>query len=212
MWHDITVPLSTATPEWPGDHPFHCGWLQRCEQGDGVNVATITTSLHVGTHADAPLHVRSDWPASESLQLSAFMGEATVIELPSTHNPSDTIGIDLLMALLKESAPERVLLKTRCSVAGKVFPEHWPALTSEAAQWLAKLNVVLFGIDAPSVDMRDSLTLDVHHVLLGNGMAVLESLDLRRIKPGKYELMAPPLAITGADAAPVRAIVRAIQD
>jgi hypothetical protein len=54
---DISVPMGAATPEWPGDQPFHCGWTCRIESGDSVNLAAVTTSFHVGTHADAPLHV-----------------------------------------------------------------------------------------------------------------------------------------------------------
>ena len=53
MLHDISVPMSAATPEWPGDQPFHCGWTCRREDGDSVNLAAITTSFHAD-HA----HVR----------------------------------------------------------------------------------------------------------------------------------------------------------
>jgi arylformamidase len=38
---------------------------------------------------------------------------------------------------------------------------------------------------------------------------VLENLNLRAVTPGLYELLAAPLSIEGADAAPVRALLRA---
>jgi arylformamidase len=39
-------------------------------------------------------------------------------------------------------------------------------------------------------------------------MAVLEGLVLDHVEEGEYELIAPPLRIRGADASPVRALLR----
>ncbi|HEY0930522.1 MAG TPA: cyclase family protein [Gemmatimonas sp.] len=208
MWHDISIPLGAATPEWPGDHPFTCGWTLRREDGESVNLAAITTSLHVGTHADAPVHVDSEWPASDALELAAFVGDAIVIALPSGHPIGQDIDRALLQDLLGVHAVTRVLLRTGYTSATGVFPDDWPALTPDAAAWLVDRGVKLWGVDAPSVDRRHSKTLDVHHALLGRGSFVLENLDLRDIAPGAYELIAPPVAVIGADAAPVRALLR----
>jgi arylformamidase len=206
--HDISIPIGAQTPEWPGDQPFSCGWTLRREQGESVNLACVTTSLHVGTHADAPVHVESDWPASEGLSLSAFVGEAAVIEAPSSHDVARDLEVTDLRTLLGDSPAPRLLLRTGHSVAGGVFPADWPCLSAEAAAWLVARGVVLWGVDAPSVDRRESKTLPVHHALLGHGAFVLENLDLRGVPAGRYELLAPPLAVYGADAAPVRAVLR----
>jgi len=208
MWHDISIPLSADTPEWPGDHPFTCGWTLRREQGESVNLAAITTSLHVGTHADAPVHVHSECPASDGRELGAFVGDALVIALPASHAPADAIDRSLLQRLIGDHAVTRVLLRTGHSSAGGAFPDEWPALTADAAAWLVERGVRLWGVDAPSVDHRHSKSLEVHHALLGRGSFVLENLDLREIAPGRYELIAPPVAVVGADAAPVRALLR----
>jgi len=37
---------------------------------------------------------------------------------------------------------------------------------------------------------------------------VLEELDLSQVPPGRYELSALPLRLVGADASPVRAVLR----
>jgi arylformamidase len=208
MLHDISIPLGASTPEWPGDHPFTCGWTLRREDGESVNLAAITTSLHVGTHADAPVHVHSEWPASDGLELAAFIGDAVVIALPDGHPIALDIDRSLLQALLGDHAFSRVLLRTGYTSAASIFPDDWPALTPDAAAWLVDRGVKLWGVDAPSVDRRHSKTLDVHHALLGRGSFVLENLDLRDIAPGPYELIAPPVAVLGADAAPVRALLR----
>ncbi|WP_337171149.1 cyclase family protein [Gemmatimonas aurantiaca] len=208
MWHDISIPLGATTPEWPGDHPFTCGWTMRREDGESVNLAAVTTSLHVGTHADAPVHVHSAWPASDALELGAFVGDAIVLQLPVTHPIDADIDRALLEQLLGAHAATRLLMRTGYSIAAGRFPDDWPALTPDAAHWLVDRGVKLWGVDAPSVDRRNSKTLDVHHALLGRGTFVLENLDLADIPVGHYELIAPPLAVIGADAAPVRALLR----
>lgn len=210
MIHDISVPMSAATTEWPGDQPFSCGWTCRREDGSSVNLASITTSFHVGTHADAPLHVNSAWPASEALELDAFVGPVRVIELPADHDITQDLEVEQMIDLLGGIVPLRVLLRTGHSVASGTFPADWPCLSVSAAEWLVSQGLRLWGVDAPSVDRRESKTLDVHHALLGHNAFVLENVDLRDVPVGAYELCAPPLMVHGADAAPVRALLRSI--
>jgi arylformamidase len=210
MVHDISIPMGSGTPEWPGDQPFTCGWTCRRDDGSSVNLATVTTSFHVGTHADAPLHVDSAWPASEALELDAFVGPARVIELPASYDHAQDLEIEQMIDLLGGIVPLRVLLRTRHSVASGTFPADWPCLSVSAAQWLVSQGLRLWGVDAPSVDRRESKTLDVHHALLGHNAFVLENVDLRDVPVGAYELIAPPLMVYGADAAPVRALLRSV--
>jgi arylformamidase len=66
----------------------------------------------------------------------------------------------------------------------------------------------LLGVDAPSVDARESKTLPVHHMLFSGNAYILENLDLRRVPAGAYELIALPLKYMALDAAPVRAVLR----
>ncbi|MCC6245105.1 MAG: cyclase family protein [Gemmatimonadaceae bacterium] len=216
---DITVPLAATTPEWPGDTPFSCGWTCRREDPASVNLSCITTSPHVGTHADAPMHVETGWPASESLPLSAFVGTALVIAIPPGYNIAHDLTVSDLQGMIATASgdsahdtttamPARLLLRTGRDLSSGQFPDDWPTLTVDAAQWLVTHGLQLWGTDAPSVDRRSSTTLPVHHVLFSNGAYVLETLALDRVDVGWYELLAQPLLIVGADAAPVRAVLR----
>lgn len=205
---DISVAMSAVTPPWPGDVPFSCGWTCRRERGESVNLGVITSSPHVGTHADAPIHVESDWKPSESLPVGVFVGECAVIALPEGHAVTEDISASLLESLLGPKPSARVLLRTGHSVAHAAFPVDWPALTLEGARWLLEHGVRLFGSDAPSADRRESKTLPVHHALFDGGAYLLENLALDHVAPGRYELLAQPLAVHGADAAPVRALLR----
>jgi len=201
--YDISVLTGVRTPEWPGDTPFSCGWSARIADGSSVNLTTITASPHVGTHADAPLHVKEGGAGAELLPIDAFIGPALVLDVGG--KPGD------LSAALADRVPEgtaRLLLRTGESIATGAFPVDWPALAPETAALLVRRGLRLLGVDAPSVDRRESKTLAVHHALFDGGAQVLENLDLRAVAEGEYELRAAPVKWGGVDAAPVRAVLR----
>jgi arylformamidase len=204
-WRDITIAAAPGTPEWPGDTPFSCGWAWSIARGDSVNVSTITTSPHVGTHADAPLHVRDEWPGSEELDAERFVGRAFVRTVSATEGDIQAALLDTLMG---HEPVERLLLRTDCSIATGTFPERWPVLALDTVAGLLRQGLRLLGVDAPSVDARESKTLDVHHALFRGGATIVENLDLRAVTDGEYDLVALPMKVLGLDAAPVRAFLR----
>jgi len=201
---DISVLTGVGTPEWPGDTPFSCGWSAQIADGSSVNLTSITTSPHVGTHADAPLHVKDGGAGAESLPLDAFIGAALVIEVAG---PARDLGDELLARVPDGTA--RLLLRTGFTIADGAFPVDWPALSAATAALLVQRGLRLLGVDAPSVDRRESKTLAVHHALFDGGAQVLENLDLRGVSEGNYELLAAPTRWSAVDAAPVRAVLRA---
>ena len=192
---DISIALAPGTPEWPGDTAFTCGWSWRIAAGASVNVSHFATSPHVGTHADAPLHVRDGWAAADAMSLAPFAGPARVIGAGA-------------LATLGTERVERLLLRTDRSIAGGVFPSDWPVLGVDVVRGLLARGLILLGVDAPSVDERESKTLPVHHALFEGGASILENLDLRGVADGRYELLALPVKLAGLDAAPVRAALR----
>ena len=201
---DVSVLVRPGTPEWPGDVPFSCGWSCRLASGASVNLSHIAGSPHVGTHADAPLHVRDGWPASDQLPLTVFLGAALVLDV--SDQPDGPLSLDAEDSRL--AGCERLLLRTGRTIADGRFPDGWPVLAASTAAALAARRVRLVGVDAPSVDERESKTLEVHHALFDAGAYVLENLDLRAVTPGPYELIALPQRLEGLDAAPVRAVLR----
>jgi arylformamidase len=172
--------------------------------GASVNVSTFTTSPHVGTHADAPLHVRDGWTAAHEMPLDAFAGPARVLSVigePRTLGSAD-------LAPLGGARVERLLLRTGWSIANGAFPASWPVLSLQAVRELLSRGLRLLGVDAPSVDERESKELAVHRALFEGGANIIENLDLRNVKDGSYDLIALPVKLTGLDAAPVRAALR----
>ena len=107
LLRDISVTLNPDTPEWPGDTPFTCGWASSMAAGASVNVSSFTSSPHVGTHADAPLHVREGWSGSHELSLDAFFGPAIVVDVSTL---SKEIDIEELEKIQSLPFVERLLL------------------------------------------------------------------------------------------------------
>lgn len=209
---DISVAVREGTPEWPGDTPFSCTWTWAIAQGASVNVSAIGGSPHVGTHADAPLHVKDGWPGAHELPLDAFHGACVVVDVSAR---SDALSVGAIERAAREAGVdlarvERLLLRTGRTIAAGAFPADWPTLSETCARELLGRGLRLLGVDCPSVDARESRTLPVHHMIFGGNACVLENLDLRRTPPGGYELIAFPLKLMGLDAAPVRAVLRAL--
>lgn len=202
--HDISILLRPGTPEWPGDTPFDCHWTCRIGEGASVNLSTMGGSPHVGTHADAPLHVRDGWPASDALPLHPFVGPCVVADV------RDRAGAIELheLGLPDGGRVERLLLHTGRTIASGAFPGDWPVLSPACADALLSAGLSLLAVDCPSVDDRDSKTLDIHQRLFAGGAFVMENLDLRAVPAGHHELVALPLRVEGLDAAPVRAALR----
>jgi len=211
MLFDISIPVAPGTPEWPGDTPFSCGWSSRLTAGATVNLSTITTSPHVGTHADAPLHVRDGAVGIEALPLELFAGPAFVLGIEGDVRD---VEMDELTARLPTrgpgaaGVPERLLLRGGAGVEDGTFPDDWSALSADCAGELAHRGLRLLGTDAPSVDRRHSHSLATHHALFDGGACNLENLALSGVPDGWYELVAYPVRLVGLDAAPVRAVLK----
>jgi arylformamidase len=124
---------------------------------------------------------------------------------------TEEIEIGLIDGAVGIGKVERILLKTGCTIGSGSFPESWPRLSETCARTLLGRGLRLLGVDAPSVDERHSQSLPVHKMIFSGNACILENLDLRRITPGYYELMAFPIKMMSLDAAPVRAILRDIE-
>ena len=72
---------------------------------------------------------------------------------------------------------------------------------------LASQQVVLVGIDTPSIDPADDEVLESHQAAARHDLAILEGVVLKDVPDGFYTLVALPLRLQGADASPVRAVL-----
>lgn len=178
---------------------------------DGVADSSIAMNVHTGTHIDAPAHFIAGGATIEQLDLNQCNGVCRVIDLTG-HSlaEGDAIGIDDLRPHAPQRG-ERLLLKTRNSERGPEdsFDFNFVYLRSDAAQYLVECEVSLVGIDALGIE-RAQTDHATHQILLGGGVMIIEGLRLAHVVPGDYQLGCAPLLIKGAEAAPARAWLQAI--
>ena len=203
LW-DISAPVQTGTPVFPGDTPYQQQWATTLGPGCPVNVSTLTLSPHVGTHADAPLHYDAQGASTGELDLTPYLGPCRVIH---------AIGAGPLvqwshLAHALDQLPARVLVRTYSRMPVDRWDPHLTAFAPQTIERLAALGIVLVGIDTASIDPADSKTLDSHQVIRRLNLRVLENLVLDEVPEGDYELIALPLKLMTADASPVRAVLR----
>jgi arylformamidase len=174
--------------------------------GANLTLSDIRTSLHVGAHADAPSHYLTDGADIAMRRLDLYLGRCIVVHVDVARG--ERITPDHVADKIEWITAPRVLFHTG------TFPDHYrwnndfASLSPELVDDLYHHGVRLIGIDTPSVDPFDSKALEAHHAFAWNDMAILEGLVLDGVEEGEYELIALPLRIKGADASPVRAVLR----
>jgi arylformamidase len=202
---DISVPLDSNLPTYPGNVPFSIQLQQEMARGDHANVSAISTSVHAGTHVDAPRHFIEGGAGVETLPLEMLCGRTRVIELTTRRGitPDDLAGIDL-------SEDVRVLIKTHNSRTWGVpeFQRDFVGVTEGAARLFVDRGVKVLGIDYLSIEVFRTPGAPAHRALLSAGVIIIEGLNLRDVDPGIYELFCLPLRIVGADGAPARVVLR----
>jgi arylformamidase len=202
--YDISLSLSSNTVRWVTAQPFELIERKRMRRGDGNNSSSIHTSLHAGTHVDAPFHFVPDGSTIESLPLELFIGPARVCELSEV---SQITAADVNR--LEIRGEKRVLFKTRNSslLHKPEYDASFVAFSVDGAKALVDLGAQLVGLDYLSVARADE-QVPVHRAFLDHGLVLLEGIDLSAVPPGRYELIAPPIKVAGSDGAPCRAVLR----
>jgi arylformamidase len=195
---DVTVPVRPGMVTYPGDPAVTLERVASLANGDVVNLSRLDFGVHSGTHVDAPVHVIDGAAGAETLPLDVLIGPARVLDLTAAERLDAAAfdGVELA---------RRILLKTRNSElwARDSFAEDFLALTEDGARVLVDGGVRLVGIDYLSIGDEAA-----HQVLLEAGVVVVESLDLREVDPGEYELICAPLKLVGSDGAPARVFLR----
>jgi len=203
LW-DISQTLRADLPVWPGDTPFSHGrrWSQGADSP--VTVSRFETTVHAGSHADAPLHYDPTGMSAAEAPLGAYVGTCRVIDARGQGASISAAFIERVVS----TPPPRVLFRTYDRFPLDAWRSDFTCINAQAVLALAAMGVRLVGLDSPSLDPQDSKTMDAHRAVLAADMRVLEGLVLDDVPPGDYELIALPLKLAGLDASPVRAVLR----
>ena len=212
MLIDLSHPIGTGMPVWPGDPEVELTPAATVA-ADGYNLLAVRMGSQSGTHVDAPYHVDDTLPALADLPLERFTGRAVVADVRGLP-PGPTITPARLAPVLGRLGPGCVLLLVTgwsAHWAAPAYAEH-PALHPDAARAVVAAGTLAVGIDAPSIDAPGAGGLPAHHVLAAAGAVIAENLtNLEALlrapaTDGDVRVWLLPLALTRADGSPVRAV------
>ena len=199
---DISPLISPRLAVWPGDVPFSRSVAASMADGANLDLSSMTTTLHLGAHADAPSHYTRGGAGMDAVDLAPYYGPCQVLRV--TVNRGERI---LPHHLKAEIAAPRVLFHTGTFPDPEAWNINFASLSPELIEHLHGKGVLLVGLDTPSVDPFESKALEAHQALARTGMRNLEGLVLDEVPEGLYMLAALPLKLEGADASPVRAVL-----
>jgi len=195
---DISHPIHAKTPVYPGNPPVRI----KTTRGKTSAHSEISFGTHTGTHVDSPKHVFFKMSGVEKIPLEQMIGLCRVLDMTKVKEKITTA--DLKRWRVKKG--ERILVKTKnSSRAFKRFYADYVYLDGEAAEYLAKKGIVLFGIDYLSVKKKGGSDNRPHTALLRKKIAIFEGLDLSKVRTGRYFFIGMPLKLEGLDGAPSRA-------
>ena len=179
---------------YPGDPAPEKRVLSSMEKGDSYNLTAFSMCAHNGTHIDAPFHFIKDGKTVDEVCLDALVGMAYVAEHQGIVSVDDAAEI---LKKAKEQNPEaakRILIKGAAEVS------------LEAAKVFASSEILLLGNESQTVGPEDE-PMEVHIILLGADIILLEGIRLEEVPEGVYLLNAAPLNLFGADGSPCRALL-----
>ena len=179
---------------FPGDPAPERKIISSMENGALYNLTAFSMCAHNGTHVDAPFHFIKDGKTVDTISLEAVVGMAYVAEHHGSVTGDDANEIVNKAKKLNPEAAKRILLKGDAEVS------------LEAAKVFAASGICLLGNESQTVGPENA-PMEVHLVLLGAGVILLEGIRLSEVPEGVYLLNAAPLNLSGADGAPCRAVL-----
>jgi kynurenine formamidase len=209
---DLSHPIDADMQVYPGDPVPSLAPAATLDR-DGFNLLHVAMGSQTGTHVDAPYHLLARGAHIDALELSLFLGPATVVDLRGLPRRSRITWPRVAPHVARMRAGSILVLHTGwswqwCSPA---YLDH-PYLDEGAAKGIVGAGIRTVAIDAMSVDETPppgagASGFPAHHVLLGAGGVIVENLtNLEAVDFPEPLLSVLPIRLRNADGAPVRAV------
>ena len=177
---------------FPGDPSPSKETMMSISAGEICNLTAFRMCAHNGTHVDAPYHFIDEGKTIDKVDLEKFIGYAYVAEHEGDVSAEDAEKIIKSAKELDPLSAERILIKGKATV------------TKEAAEVFVREKLKLFGNESQTVGPEDA-PMEVHLIMLGAEIVLLEGIRLAEVPEGVYILNAAPINLGGSDGAPCRA-------
>ena len=184
---------------YPGDPAPERQVMLSISEGKMCNLTAFNMCAHNGTHVDAPFHFINEGRTIDQVDIDRFVGYCYVASHDGDITAEDAKKI---MDRAKDAAGD-----TDCY--NRILVKGEATMTEEAAKVFADNKIKLFGNESQTVGPLDA-PMEVHLIMLGAEIVLLEGIRLSEVPDGVYLLNAAPLNLGGADGAPCRAILMSL--
>lgn len=199
---DISMQIFSDMPVYKGKASKRPSLQIECDFTTGNVCETLLhMNMHTGTHLDRQLHMIPGGNTVETLELEKVVTECRVIDCTAAETKvtrEDLIGKEIRKG-------EFILLKTKNSYMD-ILENDFIWLDKTGAEYLRDIGIKGVGIDSLGIE-RNQPGHETHLALLNSDIVILEGLRLKDVEEGKYLLIAAPIPVIGAEAAPVRALL-----
>ncbi|MGB9680107.1 MAG: cyclase family protein [Thermoanaerobacteraceae bacterium] len=202
---DLSYKIEENMPQYPGQPDIKIKKIAKVET-DGYQVTELDCVVHIGTHCDAPAHFIKDGETIDNLPVDFFVGNAILVDVP--YLVDRRMKIDLLNDI-DINVNDIIIFRTGMNKYwGKEdYFTKFPYLTEELANFLIRKKVKVVGFDTLSPEPVETIDFPIHHMLLGNGIGIVENLtNLELINEKRFLFVALPLKIDKSDGSMVRAV------
>lgn len=202
---DLTHTIHEDIPVYPG-LPAPELVVAASHEEYGFEERALNFLSHTGTHLDTPRHILPEGKSLSELGADHFLGLCCVMDVRGKKVIEKA---DLEQYTDKLHQCDYAILRTGWEEKwgdGEYFKD-FPVLSEDAAKWLTGFWLKGLGVDAISVDPVDSTTFDVHRILLGADMVIVENLtNLDKLPERGFLLNVLPLKLKDGDGSPIRAV------
>lgn len=171
--YDISPEISEHLSVYPGDTPFYLETkTEEIADQATCSISSMTTTVHIGAHADAPKHFLLNGKSIDQVDLEPYLGPCQVMRFDFP------VGYAIQPKDLGEIEAPRILFSTN-SFNPSRFTKDYNGLSADLIDSLYRKGINLVGIDTPSLDPYSSKGLyPAHKMACGYDMGVLEGLLL----------------------------------
>ncbi len=202
---DLGWPITNGMMVFPGDV------IPSVENGatmedNGWRTTLISFSSHTGTHMDAPAHILPEGKYMDEMPNETFFGFALVVDVRGCAGRRIELA-DIKVSSRDITNTDFLLFRTDWSDkwGTEEYLEGFPTLSPLAAKWVAENDIKGIGFDTISLDPIDSTTLEIHKILLGKNIVIMENLrNLDKVGYKPFCLAALPVSLQKQDGGPAR--------
>lgn len=167
---DLTQPFHFPMSVYSGDPEPKLEQVATIEK-NGFTDHRLTTTMHVGTHIDAPLHMIAGGKRISDFPIEKFIGRAKVIDARG----QALIDTELLEDVSRGDSDILLIHSTWSEKFGtQSYYESYPIFMEAFAERVIELGFHMVGIDWPSPELDP--THAIHKTLLGNDVLLIENL------------------------------------